>query len=60
MPSQEIVDGLLVLTHEALESTFPVDIETPIYCSLEDTRVLSSVSMTFVLEQGLEIELGFV
>ena len=51
---------LLLLTHEAFESVVAVDIETPFCCSLDDTRVFSSVSMTFLLEQGLEIELGFV
>ena len=51
---------MLVLTHEAFESIIPVEKETPIYCSLGDTRFFSSVSMTFLLEQGLEIELGFV
>ena len=61
MPSQETADAcLLVLTHEALESIILVDVETPIYYSLDDTRVFISVSMTFLLEQGLEIELGFV
>ena len=61
MPSQETADAcLLGLTQEALENIIPVDIETPIYCSLDETRVFSSVSMTFLLEQGLEIELGSV
>ena len=49
----------MVLTHEALESILQVDIGTPSCCSLDDTRV-SSVSMTLLLGQGLEIELGFV
>ena len=48
------------ICHEALESIIPVDIETPIYCSLDETRVFSSASMTFLLEQGLEIEVGSV
>ena len=30
------------------------------YCSFDDTPVFSSVSMTFLLKQGLEIELVFV
>ena len=43
-----------------LESTVPVDIETPIHCSLDDTRVFSSDSVAFLLKQGVEIELGLV
>ena len=61
MPSQETADAcMMVLTHEARESIISVDIETPIYCSLDDSRVFSSVSMTLLLEQGFEIELGLV
>ena len=61
MTSRETADAcLVVLAHEAFESSIPVDIETPICFSLDDTRVFSSVSMTFLLKQGLEIEVVFV
>ena len=54
MPSQETVGAcLLVLTRN------PVDLETPTYCPLDDTRVFNSAGMTFLLEQGLEIEICF-
>ena len=51
MTSQETADAWIVI---------PVDIETPIYCSLDDSRVFSSVGMTFMVKQGLAIELVFV
>ena len=60
-PNQETVDAcLLGLTHEALESIILVDLETPICCFLDDTRVFNSACMTFLLEQDLEIVVGFV
>ena len=49
VPSQETVGAcLLELTHEAFESV-------PTNCFLDSTRVLSSASMTFLLEQSLEV-----
>ena len=57
--SQETVGACsLKLTHEAFESITPHGLVSPTYCFRDNTRILSSAGMTFLLEQSLENEVG--